>query len=197
MSPTTCRPFSAGRDGMVIGEGAGAMVLEDLDHARARGAEILAVLTGWGLSSDAFHWTQPSLEGALAAMGGALDRAQAREARQILVSTHGTGTPLNDSNEAAALWALFGKRAKAHPVIATKSAHGHLIVAASVVQGVIGLMALRERLAPPILNFLGPDPACDLDLVVGEARPIEAGTLLLNAFAFGGLNTCLVFRRAD
>ncbi|HEY5070482.1 MAG TPA: beta-ketoacyl-[acyl-carrier-protein] synthase family protein [Caulobacteraceae bacterium] len=195
MSPTTCRPFSTGRDGMIIGEGGAALVLEELDHARARGAPILAELTGVGLSSDAFHLTQPSLEGAVAAMGAALDQAGARDARQILISTHGTGTPLNDRNEAAAIHAVFGERARDHPVIATKSSHGHLIGAASAVQGVIGLMGLREGLAPPILNWLGPDPDCDLDLVLGSARPIEAEALLLNAFAFGGLNTCLVFRR--
>jgi nodulation protein E len=187
MSATTCRPFSAGRDGMVIGEGGGVLVLEGLDHALARGAPILAELAGVGLSSDAFHWTQPSLEGAVAAMGAALDQAGARDAERVLISTHGTGTPLNDRNEAAAIHAVFGTRAKDHPVIATKSAHGHLIGAASVVQGVIGLMAVAEGLAPPILNFTGPDPECDLDLVLG--------VLLLNAFAFGGLNTCLVFRR--
>ena len=195
MSPTTCRPFSQGRDGMVIGEGGGAMVLESLDHATARGAKIIAELSGVGLSSDAFHWTQPSLEGAVSAMSAALDQAKARDARRILISTHGTGTPLNDKNEAAAIHSVFGGRAKDHPIIATKSAHGHLIGAASVVQGVIGLMALADGSAPPILNWLGPDPECDLDLVLGEARAIDAEALLLNAFAFGGLNTCLVFRR--
>ena len=195
MTATTCRPFSLGRDGMAIGEGGGALVLEGLDHAQARGARILGELVGVGLSSDAFHWTQPSLEGAVAAMTAALEQADALDAPQILISTHGTGTPLNDANEAAAIRAVFGPRAKAHPVIATKSAHGHLIGAATAVQGVIALKALIEQRAPPILNWLGPDPDCNLDLVLGEARPIEAPILLLNAFAFGGLNTCLAFRR--
>ncbi|MGI8840719.1 MAG: beta-ketoacyl-[acyl-carrier-protein] synthase family protein [Caulobacteraceae bacterium] len=195
MTATACRPFSVGRDGMAIGEGGGALVLEALDHAETRGAAVLGELTGVGLSSDAFHWTQPSLEGAVAAMTAASAQAGVIDGPQVLISTHGTGTPLNDANEAAAIHAVFGTRAKAHPVIATKSAHGHLIGAATVVQGVIALMALAERRAPPILNWLGPDPDCDLDLVVGEARPIEADALLLNAFAFGGLNTSLVFRR--
>jgi nodulation protein E len=195
MSDTTCRPFSAGRDGMCIGEGGAAMVLESLEHAEARGAQILAELTGVGLSSDAFHLTQPSLDGAVAAMAAACEQAGVGAGSQVLISTHGTGTPLNDKNEAAAIHALFGAEAKNHPVIATKSAHGHLIGAATAIQGVIGLMALQNRLAPPILNWLGPDPECDIDLVVGEARPIAADTLLLNAFAFGGLNTSLVFRR--
>jgi nodulation protein E len=197
MTAATCRPFSSGRDGMAIGEGGGALVLEALDHARARGAAILGELTGVGLSSDAFHWTQPSLEGAVSAMSAACEQAGVMDAARILISAHGTGTPLNDANEAAAIHAVFGPRAKAHPVIATKSAHGHLIGAATAVQGVIALMALAERRAPPILNWLGPDPDCDLDLVLGEARAIEADALLLNAFAFGGLNTSLVFRRWD
>ena len=194
MSPTTCRPFSAGRDGMTIGEGGAAMVLEDADHARARGAMILAELGGVGLSSDAFHWTQPSLEGAVTAMAAACEQAGLTDGDQVLISTHGTGTPLNDKNEAAAIHAVFGARAGRQPVIATKSAHGHLIGAATALQGVIGLQALRAGLAPPILGWLGRDPDCDLDLVLGEARPIAADALLLNAFAFGGLNTSLVFR---
>jgi len=195
MTATACRPFSAGRDGMAIGEGGGALVLEALDHAEARGASILGELTGAGLSSDAFHWTQPSVEGAVAAMTAACQEAGVLDAPQILISTHGTGTPVGDAGEAAAIHAVFGVRAKAHPVIATKSAHGHLIGASTAVQAVIALIALEARSAPPILNWLGPDPDCDLDLVLGEARTIDADVLLLNAFAFGGLNTSLVFKR--
>ncbi len=195
MTATACRPFSIGRDGMAIGEGGGALVLEALGHAEKRGTAILGELTGVGLSSDAFHWTQPSLEGAVAAMTAACEQGGIVDSPQVLISTHGTGTPLNDANEAAAIHAVFGPRATAHPVIATKSAHGHLIGAATVIQGVIALMALAERRAPPILGWLGPDPDCDLDLVLDEARPIDADALLLNAFAFGGLNTSLVFRR--
>jgi nodulation protein E len=194
MSPTTCRPFSIGRDGMAIGEGGAVMVLEALEHAQARGATILAELAGVGLSSDAYHWTQPSLDGAVRAMTRACEAA-GFGGEQVLISTHGTGTPLNDKNEAAAIHAVFGERAKSHPVIATKSAHGHLIGAATVLQGVIALMALEGGVAPPILNFLEPDPDCDLDLVLGAARPIEAQAMLLNSFAFGGLNTALAFRR--
>ncbi|MGI9170099.1 MAG: beta-ketoacyl-[acyl-carrier-protein] synthase family protein, partial [Caulobacteraceae bacterium] len=195
MTATACRPFSTGRDGMAIGEGAGALVLEALDHAERRGAAILGELTGIGLSSDAFHWTQPSLDGAVGAMRAACEQAGVLDAAQLLISAHGTGTPLNDANESAAIHAVFGARAKAHPVIATKCAHGHLIGASTAVQAVIALAALAERRAPPILGWLGPDPDCDLDLVLGRARPIEAEAALLNAFAFGGLNTALVFRR--
>ena len=194
MSPTMCRPFSAGRDGMTIGEGGAAMVLEDAGHAAARGAVILAELAGVGLSSDAFHWTQPTLEGAVSAMAAACEQAGLEETEQVLISAHGTGTPLNDKNEAAAIRAVFGERVGRQPVIATKSAHGHLIGAATGLQSVIGLKALHAGLAPPILGWLGADPDCDLDLVLGEARPIAADALLLNAFAFGGLNTSLVFR---
>jgi len=195
MSDTTCRPFSRDRDGMALGEGGAVLVLEAREHAEARGATVLAEFGGSGLSSDAFHWTQPSLDGALSAMSQAVEQAGVLGARQILISTHGTGTPLNDKNEADAIVALFGGRAKNHPVIATKSAHGHLIGASTALQAVLGLTALAKRKAPPILNYLGPDPEIDLDLVVGEARDIDAEALLLNAFAFGGLNTSLVFRR--
>jgi nodulation protein E len=195
MTPTTCRPFSAGRDGMAIGEGGAVLVLEALDHAQARGAQILAELSGVGLSSDAFHWTQPSLDGAVRAMSRACEDAGVADEETVLISTHGTGTPLNDRNEAAAIRVVFGDAAARRPVIATKSAHGHLIGATTALQGVIGLMALAEGLAPPILNYLGPDPDCGLDLVLGVARPIDAQALLLNSFAFGGLNTSLVFRR--
>ncbi|MET0545180.1 MAG: beta-ACP synthase, partial [Caulobacterales bacterium] len=114
--------------------------------------------------------------------------------RSVLISTHGTGTPLNDKNETDAIRAVFGDRYKDHPVIATKSAHGHLIGAATALQAALGLCALRDKVAPPILNYLGPDPDCDLNLVLGEARPIDCTALMVNAFAFGGLNATIVFR---
>jgi nodulation protein E len=195
MSDTTCRPFSAGRDGMTIGEGAAALVLEREDHAVSRGAPVFGRLSGVGFSSDAHHWTQPSLEGAVSAMRAALDQARVGTSRSILISTHGTGTPLNDKNEAAAIHAVFGSDAKRHPVIATKSGHGHLIGASTALQAVIGLMAMAQGAAPPILGYLGPDPKCDLNLVLGTSRQTDASTLLLNAFAFGGLNTSLVFQK--
>ena len=195
MTASTCRPFSKGRDGMAIGEGGAMLVLERLEHAEARGATILAELSGVGLSSDAFHWTQPSLAGAVSAMSKAMASAGMGEGERLLISTHGTGTPLNDKNEAAALRQVFGARIAHQPVIATKSAHGHLIGAATVLQGVIALQAMNDGLAPPILGFLEADPDCDLDLVLGEVRPVAVDGLLLNSFAFGGLNTSLVFRR--
>jgi nodulation protein E len=194
-SKTACRPFSLGRDGMVIGEGAAALVLEDLDHARARGAPILAELTGYGMTSDASHWTQPSLEGAMSSMAQACGAAGVLDSDNLLIAAHGTGTPLNDKNEAEAIRTLFGAHASSHKITATKSAHGHLIGATTALQAAIGLLALRDGMAPPILNFLEPDPDCDLNLVLGEAQPIDCRSLLVNSFAFGGLNTSLVFSK--
>jgi nodulation protein E len=193
MSDTTCRPFSKDRDGMILGDGGAVLVLERESHAAARGATPLAVLVGMGQSSDAFHWTQPSLEGTVSAMRQACEPTGFLDGRQVLISTHGTGTPINDKNETAAIRALFGEAAMSHPVIATKSAHGHVIGASAALQAVIALQGLRAGLAPPILNYLGPDEECQLDLVLGEARPIEAQSLLVNAFAFGGLNVTLAF----
>ncbi|HEY2750937.1 beta-ketoacyl-[acyl-carrier-protein] synthase family protein [Phenylobacterium sp.] len=193
MSPVTCRPFSADRDGMVLGEGGAVLMLEAWDHAQARGATILGELVGWGMSSDAFHITQPSPEGQARAIRQAATQAGVLERDDILISAHGTGTPLNDAAETSSLVEVFGDRARAMPVIATKSAHGHLIGGSAALQSVLGLRALAEGLAPPIQNFTRRDPACDLDLVVGEARPITAGLLLQNAFAFGGLNVALLF----
>jgi len=196
LAETTCRPFSQGRDGMVMGEGGAVLVLEDMDRARARGAAVLGEYLGAGMTSDAFHITQPSLDGTAAAIrqacaaGGLLDR------EEVLISAHGTGTPLNDENEAAALNAAFAGSAARRPVIATKSGHGHLIGGSAALQTVIALQALRAGLAPPVLNYLGPDPTCDVDLVVGEARPIAARHALLNAFAFGGLNVSMAFAAA-
>ncbi len=194
ITKTALRPFSTGRDGMVIAEGGAALVLEDWDHAVARGATILAELAGYGMSSDATHWTQPSLHGAVACMTQACTEAGVLEQDNILIAAHGTGTQLNDKNEAEAIRTVFGARAMTHPVTATKSAHGHLIGATTGLQAAIGVMALREGLAPPILNYEGPDPQCELNLVLGRARPIDSQALLVNSFAFGGLNTSLVFK---
>jgi nodulation protein E len=193
MSSSTCRPFSADRDGMVLGEGGAVLMLEAWDHALARGATILGELVGWGMSSDAFHITQPSAEGQARAVRQAATQAKALGRDDILVSAHGTGTPLNDAAETQSLVEVFGERARALPVIATKSAHGHLIGGSAALQAAIGLRALAEGLAPPIQNFTTRDPACDLNLVIGEARKINSRLMLQNAFAFGGLNVALMF----
>jgi nodulation protein E len=192
LADETCRPFSRDRNGMVMGEGGAVLILEDLDHARARGAEVLGEFLGAGMTSDAFHLTQPSLEGVVSAMQQASAAAEL-DGRQVLISAHGTGTPLNDQNEAAAIHAVFGADARRHPVIATKSGHGHLIGGSAALQAVIALQALRAGLAPPVLNFNEPDPACDVDVVLGQVRPIEARHTLVNAFAFGGLNVSMAF----
>lgn len=197
LSESTCRPFSAGRDGMVMGEGGAVLVLEDFQHASARGATILGEYLGAGMTSDAFHITQPSLDGTTAAMRRACEAAEVLDADQVLIAAHGTGTPLNDQNEAATIMAVFGNRAMRHPVIATKSAHGHLIGGSAALQTVIALKALAARLAPPIQGYLGSDPECALDLVLGRARPITARHALLNAFAFGGLNVSMAFAGPD
>ncbi|MBS0334633.1 MAG: beta-ketoacyl-[acyl-carrier-protein] synthase family protein [Proteobacteria bacterium] len=196
MSPNTCRPFSADRDGMVLGEGGAVMLLESWDHATARGAEILGELVGWGMSSDAFHITQPSPEGQARAVRQAVAMAKVADRDDILISAHGTGTPLNDAAETQSIVEVFGERGRGLPVIATKSAHGHLIGGSAALQAALGLRALKEGVAPPIQNFKERDPACDLDLVLGAARPIASKVLLQNAFAFGGLNVALVFAAA-
>jgi nodulation protein E len=193
LAAETCRPFSAGRDGMVMGEGGAALILEDWAHAEARGGEILGEFLGAGMTSDAFHLTQPSLEGPSAAMRGACAAAGLDADEQVLICAHGTGTPLNDRNEAAAVHAVFGSGGPLRPVIATKSAHGHLIGGSAALQAVIGLQALRAGLAPPVLNHLGPDPECDVDVVLGQMRSIRARKALVNAFAFGGLNVSMAF----
>lgn len=196
MAPDACRPFSIDRKGMVLGEGAASLVLEDLDHARARGATIHAEVIGAGASSDAFDLTQPDGIGAVAAMNQALADAGLSVDEPCLVSAHGTGTPLNDKMEAEALREVFGASLDRHAVIATKSAHGHLLGAGGAIEFVAGVRALETDLAPPILGHLGHDPECDLPLVLGGARAIGHEVLVSNSFAFGGMNSVLVARRA-
>jgi len=193
LADETCRPFSKNRDGMVMAEGGAVLILEAYEHAEARGAVILGEYLGAGMSSDAFHLTQPSLDGCSAALRQAVRAASLEGEEEVLISAHGTGTPLNDRNEAAAIRAACGPTAAAWPVIATKSAHGHLIGGSAALQAVIALQALRAGLAPPILNCEAPDPECAVDLVVDQVRPIRAKRALVNAFAFGGLNASLAF----
>jgi nodulation protein E len=197
LAETTCRPFSEGRDGMVMGEGGAVLILEDMDRALARGAPILGEFLGAGMTSDAFHITQPSLEGTSRAILQACAAGDLLTRDEVLVSAHGTGTVLNDENESAALNRAFEGSAARRPMIATKSAHGHLIGGSAALQTVIALQALSAGLAPPVLNFLAADANCDVDLVVGAPRPITARHVLLNAFAFGGLNVSMVFAAAD
>ena len=196
LASDTCRPFSAGRSGMVMAEGAAALILESWEHAQARGAVAGGEYLGGGMSSDAFHITQPSLDGASAALGAAVRIARTHDGGPVLVSAHGTGTALNDANEAAAIRRVFGDEWREQAVIATKSAHGHLIGGSSALQAVLAIRAINEGLAPPVLNYLGPDPDCEVELVLQTAREIRARTTVVNAFAFGGLNATMAFGRA-
>ncbi|WP_313439054.1 beta-ketoacyl-[acyl-carrier-protein] synthase family protein [Novosphingobium sp.] len=196
MADDTCRPFSRDRKGMVLGEGAAMVVLESEEHARTRGAKILGELAGYGSSSDAAEMTAPDLRGIEAAIRMAHEDAGIAPNESALISTHGTGTRLNDVVEAAALKAVYGSALRDHTVIATKSAHGHLIGATAAMEFVIGMEALARGVAPPVLNHLGPDPECDLPLAL-QPRPIDHRVLVSNSFAFGGLNAVLVGRIAS
>ena len=191
MAPDACRPFSIDRKGMVIGEGAATLVLEDEAHARARGARIYAELAGYGSTADAGHITQPDAEQAAAAIKGAHKDAGLAGDVPILYSAHGTGTRLNDRAETQALRLAYPKSLGRHRVIATKSAHGHMLGATGAMEFLIGVQALNARQAPPILNFLGPDPECDLPLVLA-AEPFACEALVSSSFAFGGLNCVLI-----
>lgn len=195
MSPTACRPFSIGRDGMILGEGAATLVLESEAHAQARGATILGEVTGAGASSDAFHITQPQGEGAVKAIRFALEDAGLSVKTPVLVSAHGTGTEMNDKTEAQALNTVYGAHMAQNLVIATKAAHGHLFGGAGAIEFILGVLAIQRGIAPPLLNYLGPDPECDVPLPVGESRAIDYQALVSNSFAFGGLNSVLVAKR--
>jgi nodulation protein E len=195
MATDACRPFSIDRKGMILGEGAATLVLEDMDHAKARGAPIYAEVIGLGGSSDAGHLTAPSPEGAGKAVRAAYADAGLDPATPALISAHGTGTPLNDKTESEVLRSVLGDSLNRHRVIATKSAHGHLLGAGGAIEFLTGLVALKEGVAPPILGYLGPDPECDVPLALGEAQAFEADVLVSNSFAFGGLNSVLIARR--
>ncbi len=192
LSPDGCRPFSASRNGMVLGEGAAVFVFEALEHALARGARPLAEVAGFGLSADAGDLLQPRAEGATQAMRAALEDAGLAPAAIDAINAHGTGTAANDRSEAAAIRALFGDRPP--PVSATKAMHGHLIGAAGAVELLACTLALTRQILPPTVNHDAPDPACALDVVPNRARRARVGAVLSNAFAFGGLNAVLVLR---
>jgi nodulation protein E len=189
----TCRPFSLDRKGLVLGEGAAVLVLEDADHAAARGATVLGELCGYGASSDASDITAPDRAGMERALRAAHRDAGVPPDEPALISTHGTGTTLNDVTEAAVLAAFYGDALSGHRVIATKSAHGHPIGAGGAIEFVLGMKALAQGLAPPVLNHAGPDPECDLPLVL-EPEQIGHRVLVSNSFAFGGLNAVLIGR---
>jgi nodulation protein E len=193
LAPDTCRPFSRDRKGLALGEGSAVLVLEDAEHAAARGAAVLGEIIGYGASADAAHITVPDRAGIERALRLAHKDAGLGPDEAVLISSHGTGTTLNDAAEAAVLRAFYGDALGRHRVIATKSAHGHPIGAGGAIEFVLGMRALAEGLAPPILNHLGPDPDCDLPLVLAPEQ-IAHRVLVSNSFAFGGLNAVLIGR---
>lgn len=195
MAPDACRPFSLDRKGMVIAEGAAIVVLETLEHAQSRRADILAEMAGFGMSADAKDLTAPDSAGMARAITAALlDGGLAPDAVDY-VNAHGTGTVANDQAETAALQTSFGNHAKRLAVSSTKSMVGHSLGAAGALELVATVMAVREGVAPPTINYLGPDPACDLDYVPNEARALPIGAAISNSFAFGGLNAVLAVRK--
>ena len=194
MSSDTCRPFSKDRKGMVIGEGAAVLVLETLEHAQARGADILAEVVGFGMSADAKDLTAPDPAGMARAITGALNDAKLSPEQIDYVNAHGTGTMANDLAETSALRSSFGAHAAKLAVSSTKSVVGHGLGAAGAMEFVAAIMSIRDGVAPPTMNYLGPDDGCDLDYVPNEARRMPVHAAISNSFAFGGLNAVLAAR---
>ena len=195
MAPDTCRPFSQDRKGMVLGEGAAAVVLETLDRAQARGAQILGEIVGFGMSSDAGDIVLPAAEGAAAAMRACLVDANLLPENVGYINAHGTGTAANDITETKAIHMVMGEHAKRLAVSSTKSMHGHALGAAGALELAATVIALREGFIPPTANFTAPDPQCDLDYVPNEARAQQVDVAISNSFAFGGQNAVLALRR--
>ncbi|CAK6698352.1 MAG: beta-ketoacyl-ACP synthase II [Cyanobium sp. MAG_137] len=194
---TASRPFDAERNGFVIGEGAGVIVLESLEHARARGAQILAEVVGYGMTCDAHHITSPTPGGVggAEAMRLALKDARLEPEAVDYVNAHGTSTQANDSNETSAIKSALGDRAYRIPVSSTKSMTGHLLGGSGGIEAVAAVLAIEHNLVPPTINYQNPDPACDLDVVPNQAREHTLNVVLSNSFGFGGHNVCLAFRR--
>ncbi len=191
----TCRPFCKQRRGMVLGEGAAIFVLEEWEHARARGATILAEFAGSGMSADASDLVLPSVDGAAKALAAALADAQLEPEDVDYINAHGTGTPANDPTETKAIRRVFGARADRLAVSSTKSMHGHALGAAGAIELVAAIGALRDSVIAPTANFIDPDPECDLDYVPNTARDQSVRAALSNSFAFGGLNAVVALRR--
>ena len=191
------RPWDRERDGFVLGEGAGAVVLEEFEHAKRRGARIYCELAGYGVSSDAHHMTAPAEDGdgAFRCMTNALRDAGLGIADIDYINAHGTSTPLGDLAETVAVKRLLGERAKKVAVNSTKSMTGHLLGAAGGVEAVFSILALQEQTSPPTINLQNPDPLCDLDYVPNEARKMTIRTALSNSFGFGGTNGSLIFKQ--
>ena len=195
ISKDTCRPFSADRSGLVLGEGAAMMVLEPLDAALARGARPIAEIVGFGMSADACHITQPSAEGPARAMRMALRDAGLAPEQIGYINAHGTATEVNDRTETAAIRLVFGAHADKLAVSSTKSMHAHTLGAAGAIEAAASALALANGILPPTVNYTKPDPACDLDFVPNTARTQQVEACLTNSFAFGGLNAVLALRK--
>ena len=195
MSRDACRPFSATRNGMVQGEGAGVFVFEDYYHAKARGAHILCEVAGFAMSSDASDIVMPSKQGAARAIAGALKDAKVNPDQIGYINAHGTGTAANDKTECAAVADVFGAHADKLMISSTKSMHGHLIGGTGAVELLACLMALCEGVIAPTIGYEESDPECALDVVPNEARDADVDVVLSNAFAFGGLNAVIALRK--
>lgn len=194
-SAASCKPFSKNRSGMVLGEGAAVLILEEWERAHARGARIYGELTGYGLSTDAAHLTRPTVEGQARAMQLALDCADMAADEIGYLNAHGTGTVANDATETQAIKRVFGSCAMALPVSSTKSTHGHLLGAAGALEFAIALLAMRHQTLPPTMHLNVPDPDCDLDYIPNEARNVGAiNAVMSSSFAFGGTNAVLIAR---
>jgi 3-oxoacyl-[acyl-carrier-protein] synthase II len=196
---TASRPFDAGRDGFVMGEGSAVVVLEEYGRARARGARMYAEVLGYGMTNDAHHMTAPRPDGrqAARAMRLALSDAQTAPGEIGYVNAHGSSTPLNDPTETIAIKEVFGEAARRIPVSGTKGYYGHALGASGAFEAAICALTLHEEWLPPTVNLTMPDPACDLDYIQGAGRPTRVDAVLSNSFGFGGINACLVFRRAS
>ena len=192
---TASRPWDKDRDGFVLGEGAGVMVLEEYEHAKARGAKIYAELAGFGMSADAGHMTAPSMDGPRRAMLGALRNAALNTDAVQYVNAHGTSTPLGDVNESNAIKATLGAHAKSVVVNSTKSMTGHLLGGAGGLESVFTVLALHHQVSPPTINIFNQDPECDLDYCANTARDMRIDVAIKNNFGFGGTNGSLVFKR--
>jgi 3-oxoacyl-[acyl-carrier-protein] synthase II len=192
---TSSRPWDKDRDGFVMGEGAGVLVLEEYEHAKARGAKIYAELTGYGMSADAYHMTAPSTDGPKRSMVNALRNAGLNPDQVQYVNAHGTSTPLGDKNETAALKLAFGDHAKKLVVSSTKSMTGHLLGGAGGIESLFCVLAIHHQIAPPTINVFEQDPDCDLDYCANTARQMKIDVSVNNNFGFGGTNGSLVFRK--